>query len=145
MPVDTLTLAPPQGSNYYGPVHDGSVNVTQASDVAFFLAHDASAGRLVIGSWSEQTSDVLGEVSCGVSSEDDEPDKTVRAKEVAQARRSLSPQPPAVFCNTPTLQRLCEECHASCTGISSSDQGPPPPLSLPPPPPASLVRVMSLA
>lgn len=76
------------------------------------------------GNWSEQTEDVLDGKSCGHELQGNQ-NKQIRVKEAAQVRCVLLFLSPATaqICVTPVLQRLCEECQASCSGISSKDGG----------------------
>jgi len=84
-------------------------------------ADSVSAAPLQWGQWSGETRDVLDGASCGGTPQEHQ---KLRVRGVAEVRlrarvcrRRLQRVTPCV------LQRLCEECKASCTGISSADEG----------------------
>ena len=108
-----------QGSNYYGAVHDEAEQPQPLPTMHW--ADSASAAPLQWGQWSGETRDVLDGASCGGKPQEHQ---KLRVRGVAEVRlrarvcrRGLQRVTPCV------LQRLCEECKASCTGISSADEG----------------------
>jgi hypothetical protein len=103
-------------------VHDIDVGELQPGKVTFYWRNDEQHRVVHRGNWSEQTEDVLDGKSCGNAVQSIE-EKEIRVKEAAQARCTLFCQNDLNLCDSCALQRLCEECLSSCSGITSRDGG----------------------
>ena len=100
---------PPQGSNYYGAVHDEAEKVEVLPSM--YWADGTHAAALKWGQWSGESRDVLDGASCGQGPKEHQ---QLRVKEVAQVSRTRARS------SSGTIARVMPLCPSGCARSASN-------------------------